>query len=67
MPNFKYTAEDGRYYPSLGLEVEPGMVVERENAPAEDGRWIESGEPVSIAASPDPVEPSMGSDAPGEI
>lgn len=52
MPEFTYTGDDARYYPSLGVSVEPGQTVALEMAPA-DGRWSSGGVPVT--PSPDPA------------
>lgn len=40
MPEFTYVGEDGRTYPSIGLEVEPGAVYELSEAP--DHRFVQS-------------------------
>lgn len=38
MAAHRYVGEEPRYYPELGLEVEPGQVVELDTAP-DDGRF----------------------------
>lgn len=59
MPAYQYTGADDRYYPSLGLEAIPGLVVEFDPPPADggpeggrlvpqDGRW----EPTKKKPSP---------------
>lgn len=35
---FSYTGDPGRYYPDLGVSVDPGDEVELNQAP-NDGRW----------------------------
>lgn len=50
MPTFKYTGEEARYYPQLGLEATTGTVAELDECPA-DGRW-ESAPGTSIAQVP---------------
>jgi hypothetical protein len=50
MPSFKYTGDDARYYPTLGLEVTPGAVADLAEAPT-DGRWSAAdGSPVPAPA-----------------
>ena len=46
MPAFTYTGDDARYYPALGLEAVPGLVVELDEAP-DDGRWEPANPPGS--------------------
>lgn len=41
MPTFKYTGDDARYYPALGLLAKPGATAELDEAP-DDGRWVAS-------------------------
>ncbi|MFC1410509.1 hypothetical protein ACEZCY_14720 [Streptacidiphilus sp. N1-12] len=38
MPDYTYTGDEGRYYPTLGLTPEPGDVLELDRNPG-DGRW----------------------------
>ena len=33
MPSFRYVGDDGRVFPHVSLEVEPGDVVERDENP----------------------------------
>lgn len=52
MPEYRYTGEDARYYPTLGIEAVPDggkdgpTVADLDEAP--DGQW----EPVSAAKQP---------------
>lgn len=58
MPDFTYSGDETRYYPSLSLLVEPGDTVTLPEAPA-DGRFSPAGstrKPVAPAPAPAPVE-----------
>jgi hypothetical protein len=49
MQSFTYTADDTRYYPTLGLTASPGITAELPENPG-DGRWIPT--PTSKAPAP---------------
>lgn len=61
MPLFAYTGTDSRYYPTLGIEAAPGVVLELAEAP-EDGRW--ESQAVAKGAAPLPPENSQPDPAP---
>lgn len=44
MPLFAYTGTDERYYPTLGVEAVPGVVLDLAEAP-DDGRWESAATP----------------------
>lgn len=52
-----YTGEDSRYYPTLGIEAEPGCEVEFDKADdvPDDGRW-ETASKTKKSAEPDATE-----------
>jgi hypothetical protein len=54
MPTYTYTGADRRYYPSLGVSAEPGLVADLPELPA-DGRWRET--PGVAVSAPNPVPP----------
>ena len=51
MPLFAYTGTDERYYPTLGIEAAPGVVLDLLEAPA-DGRWESLATPKGAAPLP---------------
>lgn len=57
MPLCTYSGESDRYYPSLGLNATPGLVVELPELPA-DGRWSETpgAAPSADFFVPEPLE-----------
>jgi hypothetical protein len=60
MPDFTYSGDDSRYYPSLALSVEPGDKVTLDSDPG-DGRFTLAGSAPVPDPTPDPdpapVEP----------
>lgn len=56
MPNFTYTGDDERYYPSLSLSAVPGLTADLEELPT-DGRWTPSGSTPAIVAPDQPALP----------
>jgi hypothetical protein len=57
MPLCTYAGEDDRYYPSLGVNATPGLVVDLPELP-DDGRWSETpgSAPTVNAFVPEPLE-----------
>lgn len=51
MPAFTYVGTDERYYPTLGAEVAPGVVLDLPEAPV-DGRWESAATPKGSAPLP---------------
>lgn len=51
MPLFAYTGADRRYYPTLGIEAVPGVVLDLAEAP-DDGRWDSAAAPQGSAPLP---------------
>jgi hypothetical protein len=51
MPRFTYTGSDDRYYPTLGVEVTPGVALDLAEAPT-DGRWESEATPQDAAPLP---------------
>jgi hypothetical protein len=81
VPAFEYTGGDVRHYPSLGLDAEPGLVVEfdaRPPAPAEGvpslqqpegARWVpDDGRwtPTKKKPTPPPAAEQAPADAPAD-
>lgn len=54
MAKFAYRGDESRYYPSLGLTAEPGVVVDLPEMPT-DGRWEEA---TSKAKAAPPAKPT---------
>ncbi len=63
MPLFTYTGTDERYYPTLGIEAAPGVVLDLLEAPA-DGRWESAATPQGSA--PLPLENPQPKGAPAD-
>jgi hypothetical protein len=60
MPDFTYSGEDVRYYPSLSLSVAPGDTVTLDSDPG-DGRFIAKGSRKSVPApAPTDETPEVG-------
>ena len=67
MPDFTYTGDEPRYYPSLSLDVKPGDSVTLDSAPG-DGRFSPKGSaplsipsPAPVASAPAPADvPEVG-------
>lgn len=56
MPVYTYTGDDTRYYPTLGIEAEPGVSADFDKPPT-DGRWqLGSASPSVPAPSAEPVD-----------
>jgi hypothetical protein len=51
VPAYSYTGDDSRYYPTLGLEAEPGSSADFTDPP-EDGRWHLGSAPSVSAPAP---------------
>lgn len=52
MPEYTYTGDEGRYYPTLALTPEPGQAYQLDRNPA-DGRWTPPDQ--EPAPAPEPV------------
>jgi hypothetical protein len=51
LPLFSYSGTDERYYPTLGVEAAPGVVLDLAEAP-DDGRWESAATPQDSAPLP---------------
>jgi hypothetical protein len=64
MPEFTYSGDDSRYYPSLALAVEPGDTVTLDSDPG-DGRFTAKGvTPVAAVPATDLAPVSAPADIP---